>query len=109
MLSEYFATIEITENVDPKSSRQIKPPQGNIVFFTANLLGITYGTQYDENRTTNGIQYCDCVLAETLTLTSKVGAGETPVECKVDTVESVDLLPQINDNSQAYKRPLAVT
>ncbi len=33
----------------------------------------------------------------------------TPVECKVDTVETVDSLPQINDNSRAYKRPLAVT
>ena len=27
------------------------------------------------------------------------------MECRVDTVDSVESLPQINDNSEAYKRP----
>lgn len=45
ILCEYPATIEITENVDPKRAGKIKPPWCDIMFFTANLLGITYGKQ----------------------------------------------------------------
>lgn len=45
MLSKYCATIEITENVDPKNAEQIKPPQANMIIFKANLLCITYGAE----------------------------------------------------------------
>lgn len=65
MLTEYCATIEMTENVDPKSALQIKPPQlGNMIFFKANVLSIRPTTQ-SWNITRNGIQYCDCVFEET--------------------------------------------
>lgn len=37
MLSKYHATIEITENVEPSSARQIKPPQGKINAFKADV------------------------------------------------------------------------
>lgn len=108
MLSKYIATIVMTDNVDPRSAGQIKPTPVNIIFFTANLLGITYGIHNHENRTTNGIQYCNRVPEKTLTIIPG-GNRRTQVECKVDTVETVDSLPQINDNSQAYKRSLTVT
>jgi len=45
MLSEYCATIEITENAVAKSAGQIKPTQGNAIFSTPHLTSFTYGKQ----------------------------------------------------------------